>query len=210
MAIIAAAAGLAAVLLSGCHRNKDMEVESSEPQIDSVMTDNTWSIVAPEDLVFNPFTGFGSDWMALATGTKKNFNSMTISWGSIGQLWNKPIVIVYVSKDRFTKKMMDDNEYFTVTGFPQTKASRKALEYIGSHSRTDEPDKTANAGLTVEFTQLGNPTFRQGRICFECKKIYSDEFETDKMPKNILDGMYAEMGMHTMYIGEIVNVWEKK
>lgn len=217
--IIAAAAAFVASGLTGCHKNKEEVGETTEearaeaqvePQIDSVMTDNVWSKVDPMDIDFNPFSRFGNDWMALATGSKKGFNSMTIAWGSIGQLWNKPVVIVYVSKDRYTKKLMDDNAYFTVTGFPRTKASRNSLEYIGSHSQREEPDKTANAGLTVEFTDLGNPTFTQGNICFECKKIYSDEFETDKMPSDILDGMYAEMGMHTMYIGEIVNVLEKK
>lgn len=209
--IAAAALAVTTLCLTGCHRNKEVSEEiSQEPQVDTVMTDNAWVKVAPSEIDINPFSSFGSDWMALATGTKKSFNSMTIAWGTVGQLWNKPVVMVFVSKDRYSKKLMDDNSYFTVTGFPQTRACKDALIYIGSHSQRDEPDKTANAGLTVEFTELGNPTFTQGSICFECKKIYSDEFESDKVPADILENMYAEMGMHTMYIGEIVNVWEKK
>lgn len=210
--IIAASAAIlvAASCFTGCHKNKEAVEETEMPQVDTVMTDNTWTPADLMELEFNPFSGFGKDWMALATGSRKNFNSMTIAWGSIGQLWNKPVVIVYVSKDRFTKELMDDNGYFTVTGFPQTKACRDALMYIGSHSQREEPDKTANAGLTVEFTQLGNPIFSEGNIAFECKKIYSDEFEADKIPADILENMYAGMGLHTIYIGEIVNVWEKK
>lgn len=208
--IIAAAVISAAVLcLTSCHKGKS-DAEGQETQIDSVMTDKAWAKTSPSELEINPFNLLGKDWMALATGNRKGFNSMTIAWGTMGQLWNKPVMIVYVSKDRYSKKLMDSNEYFTVTGFPQTVACRDALEYIGSHSQRDEPDKTANAGLTVEFTQLGNPIFSEGNLAIECKKIYSDEFESDKVPENLMNGMYSEMGMHTMYIGEIVNVWEKK
>lgn len=200
-----------AICASSCHNgNERSRKDSEKAQTDTVMTDKAWTKTEVKDLTVNPFTQFAKDWMALAVGSKKNYNSMTISWGSMGELWNKPVVIVYVSKDRYTKKLMDDNSYFTVTAFPPSKECRNALEYIGSHSQRDEADKTSNSGLTVEFTQSGNPIFSEGRLTFECKKIYSDEFEPDKMPQDILNGMYAGMGMHTMYIGEIVNVWEKK
>ena len=180
------------------------------PAVDTVMTDNVWTAIKPEQISSNPYSLFARDWMALGVGTKKNFNSMTIAWGTMGQLWNKPVVIVFVSKDRYSKSLMDSNKYFTVTGFPQTSACKDALVYIGSHSQRDEPDKTANAGLTVEFTELGNPIFSEGNLAIECRKIYSDEFEADKVPVEIMENMYSEMGLHTMYIGEIVNVWEKK
>ncbi|MDO5443505.1 MAG: flavin reductase [Bacteroidia bacterium] len=208
---IAAAALIAAVFcLTSCHEGKSGSENGLNTQKDSLMTNIVWTKSSPSELEVNPFNLLGKDWMALATGSRKGFNSMTIAWGTMGQLWNKPVMIVYVSKDRYSKKLMDSNEYFTVTGFPQTAACRDALEYIGSHSQRDEPDKTANAGLTVEFTQLGNPIFSEGNLAIECKKIYSDEFESDKMPESLMNSMYSEMGMHTMYIGEIVNVWEKK
>lgn len=206
--IIAALA--AAICLTACHNGKDNESETSEPQKDTVMTDNVWAEVDPMELSIDPINTFAKDWMALATGTKKGFNSMTIAWGTVGYLWNKPVAIVFVSKDRYSKKLMDANQYFTLTGFPQTRECRKALEYIGTHSQRDDPDKTAHAGLTVEFTSLGNPIFSEGNLAIECKKIYSDEFETEKMPKDVMESLYAGMGMHSLYIGEIVNVLEKK
>ena len=59
------------------------------------------------------------DWMALAVENKDDMNAMTISWGEIGELWERPVVTVYVSSSRYTHSFMERNEYFTVTSFPR-------------------------------------------------------------------------------------------
>lgn len=169
----------------------------------------TWVKLAPEELVMRPVGEFSRDWMALAMGNAKSFNSMTISWGSVGQLWNKPVVTVYVSSDRYSKKLMDNSNWFTISRFPDKREYKDGLIYLGSHSQKDDPDKTANSGLRVDFTEQGNPRFKDAELVIECKKIYSDEFKKDKLPQDIRDGIYSSTGLHTMYIGEIVNVYEK-
>ena len=43
-----------------------------------------------EDLEINPYTVFGKDWMALTAGEESlGFNTMTISWGHIGSIWDR-------------------------------------------------------------------------------------------------------------------------
>lgn len=170
-----------------------------------------WKKIEPFELQCKPMNLFANDWMALAMGNRDKCNAMTIGWGSLGHLWGKNIVIVYVSKDRYSKKMMDENEYFTVTAFPDNEASRKALQYIGTKSYRDDPNKIANAGLTTEFTELGNPVFREGNLTIECKTIYKDEFKKELLPADVRENMYERfgMGLHSFYIGEIVNIWEK-
>lgn len=205
--LLAAALAAALLLSSSCHHGS--KKAEAQAQVDTVMNDNKWRVVDPLDINMNPVENFAKDWMALAVGNEKSYNSMTIAWGAIGQLWNKPVVMVFVSEDRYTKHLMDENAYFTVTGFPQTSACKDALVYIGSHSQRDEPNKTANAGLHVEFTPNGNPVFAEGCLAIECKKIYSDAFDIDLLPDEIAEGMYSQMGMHTMYIGEITGSWRK-
>lgn len=207
--ILAAVAVAAAVLLA-CKGRRQDAAEAAAPQADSVLVSHEWTRIDPLDLELRPVANFEKDWMALAMGGSRSYNAMTISWGGIGELWGKPVVTVYVSSDRASKKMMDDNDYFTVTGFPTSKACKDALVYIGSRSLRDDPDKVANAGLTVEFTQLGNPIFSEGRLAIECRKLYAAPFDLNRMPQDIRERLYAEMGVHTMYIGEIVNVWEKR
>lgn len=208
--LLIAAVLTAAAALFSCKGRHSEAADEAEAQPDTVLTSHSWIPVDPMELTMKPVANFAQDWMALAMGNNRSFNSMTISWGTIGELWNKPVVTVFVSSDRASKKMMDDNAYFTVTGFPKTKACKDALVYIGSHSLRDDPDKTANAGLTVEFTELGNPIFAEGCLAIECRKLYEAPFELSRVPQDIRERLYAELGVHTMYIGEITGVWEKK
>ncbi|MBR1777174.1 MAG: flavin reductase family protein [Alphaproteobacteria bacterium] len=172
----------------------------------SVMEER-WKKISLAD-VKNPVTLFQKDWAALASGNKDKMNAMTIGWGSIGVLWKRPVVTVYVAPERYTNDFMDRNEYFTVVGFP--KEQRKALAYIGSHSGRDG-DKLKAAGLTPEFTELGNPVFKEGNLAIECKTIYKIPFQ-----KELLDDKATELyekikiSPHVMYIGEVINVWQKE
>lgn len=187
-------------LLSCGEKKKDSETIKFE--------DLKWETIAPEQIEFNPFQTIGQDWMALAMGKAENMNSMTISWGSAGVLWNKPVFTVFVSSDRYSKGLMDKQEYFTVMAFPESRKNKEALTYIGSRSGRDEPNKTENAGFTVEYSELGNPLFKEANLVFECKILYKEEFKKDQLPSEIKP-RYDNMGLHTMYIGEIVNVYQK-
>ena len=59
------------------------------------------------------FAQFDKKWALLSAGPKEDHNTMTISWGSMGTLWNKPVVTVYVKPIRFTHKFMNENEHYT-------------------------------------------------------------------------------------------------
>ena len=62
----------------------------------------------------------------------------------------------------------------------------------------------------MEFTEAGNPIFAEGRLAIECRKMYSAPFDLNRVPEDIRERLYAEMSVHTMYIGEITGAWEKK
>lgn len=206
--IIMAALAAMAVSAASCGRVKNMTGKEKKAQADSTAVE--WTAIKPTELSLKPVDIFANDWMALSMGNKNESNSMTIAWGGIGELWGKHVVTVYVSSDRASKKLMDKYDYFTVTAFPDTPKCKDGLLYIGSHSYSEEKDKMANSGLTFEYTALGNPIITEGNLAIECKKIYADEFETDKMPADVRENFYSRMGLHTMYIGEIVNVWTKE
>ena len=166
-----------------------------------------WQEIAPADIELNPIQMIDKDWLEVSAGKEGNMNLMTISWGTIGELWNKPVFIVYVSTSRYTHQFMEENNYFTVTHFPES--MRDKLAYLGRVSGRDE-DKVAGAGLTVEFTELGNPIYAEADLAIECKKIYGQQFNADLMP--VEQRQWYErsgLGIHYMYIGEIVHVWKK-
>ena len=169
-------------------------------------TNGEWHKITPFDIK-NPVTLFSKDWMALAVGKEGDMNAMTIAWGTLGELWGKHVVIVYVSSSRYTHSFMERNQYFTITGFPENK--RSALQYIGTHSGRNDKNKLEKAGLTPIFTELGNPIFKEANLAVECKIIYSAPFNPDAIDKDTYRIYDNGMGIHTMYVGEIVNVWKK-
>ena len=63
---------------------------------------------------------FADQWALLTAGQKEHFNMMTISWGGMGTLWNKPVVTVYVKPCRYTYEFMEKNDYFVVSFFGGT------------------------------------------------------------------------------------------
>ncbi|MDR2979706.1 MAG: flavin reductase [Bacteroidales bacterium] len=171
-----------------------------------IINDREWKKIDPKEIQDNPVQLIADDWLALAAGKESDLNAMTIAWGTMGNLWGKPVVTVFVSPDRYTYEFMERNEYFTVTAFPETE--RDKLQYIGSHSGRDG-DKIKDAGLTVEYTDLGNPTFTDGRLMIECRKIYTEQFDSTRFNDETKARYRNGMGVHHYYIGEIVNVWVK-
>lgn len=156
----------------------------------------------------NSVTLFDNIWALVTAGDSKKHNTMTISWGTLGELWNKDVVNVYVSSSRYTKSFMDNNDYFTVEFFPQE--YKKALGYLGSHSGKDE-DKIKKVNFTPIYPSDNTTAFAEGCLIIVAKKIYSHEFEVNKLD-NDTKAFYNErqIGLHTMYIGEIVEVWTKE
>ena len=66
--------------------------------------------ISVKDVKENFVKLIASDWALLTAGDENAFNTMTVSWGSIGELWGKDMATVYVSPQRYTKKFIDENE----------------------------------------------------------------------------------------------------
>ena len=148
------------------------------------------------------FSIFAKKWALLTAGKKDKFNSMTVSWGGLGTLWGKDVATVYVRSTRCTHEFMDDNEYFTLSFFPEDK--KDILGIFGSKSGRDI-DKMNYEGLTA--VEAGESiTYKEAEITLVCKKLYMQSQDLDKMPKDIVDAFYADAAPHDMYIGEIVDI----
>lgn len=191
---------LATCLLCACGNSDNQQNKMNNTQKD-------WVEIKPDEVDINATKMFNDDWMVLSVGNKEKHNAMTISWGGMGELWNKPVITVYVSTSRYTYNLMEENKYFTVCTLPKDK--RDALSYLGSHSGRNGADKIADAGLTAEYTDLGNVLLKEGTLAFECRLIYKAPFLRENIDPEIATFYDSGTGMHTMYIGEIVHVWKK-
>lgn len=126
----------------------------------------------------DPFTKFNQDWALLTAGTADRYNGMTISWGSMGTVWGRDVITVYVRPDRYTWQFLRDNDHFTVSFFPER--CREALSLMGTLSGR-EGDKAAAAGLTPRFLPEG-VTFREAAETFVCQKIYMAPMAYEDVP----------------------------
>ncbi len=145
---------------------------------------------------------FDKQWALLTAGTEENFNTMTISWGGLGTLWNKPVATVYVRTSRYTHDFMDENEYFTVSFFPEE--YRKVLGVLGSKSGRDM-DKMHDSGLTP-VSAGASMSFREAEVTLVCRKLFRQTLDIDAMPETVARQMYEGQAPHDMYIGEIVEI----
>jgi flavin reductase (DIM6/NTAB) family NADH-FMN oxidoreductase RutF len=149
----------------------------------------------------------GHDYLLLTAGNEESYNTMTIGWGAMGFIWQRPVFYVPVRPQRYTYEFMEKNSCFTVSYFGDE--YREALSICGSKSGRD-CDKVKLAGLTPLRTPFASVAFSEASVIFECRKIY---FE-DMNPENILDESilrnYPAKDFHRIYTGQIEKIWKRK
>lgn len=144
-------------------------------------------------------------WALLTAGKKDDYNTMTVSWGMVGELWGKDVVTAFVRPQRYTYEFMEKYGDFTLSFFGDE--YKKALSFCGAKSGRD-CDKAKECGLTP--TELGGSVaFEEAKLVIACKKIaFADmdpsNFLVPEIEKNYRNGDY-----HRVYIGEITEVCEK-
>ena len=150
------------------------------------------------------FDLFNKGWALVTAGTAEKFNTMTISWGGLGTLWNKPVATVYVKPIRYTHDFLDANEYFTVSFFDNE--YRQDLATLGIVSGR-EGDKIAKTDLTP--VAVGETFgFKEAKLTLLCKKIYRQDLNKSMMPADVVEKYYTDEAEHTMYVGEVVDIIE--
>ena len=52
--------------------------------------------IALKELKDSPVKMIADDWALLTAGTPTDFNTMTVSWGGVGELWSRDVAFVFV------------------------------------------------------------------------------------------------------------------
>lgn len=143
----------------------------------------------------------------LTTKVGDKVNSMVIEWGHIGRIWNRPVFVVYVRVNRFTRELLDQNPEFTVN-IPIHGYDRKAFMICGTKSGRDM-DKIREAGLTLADPEVVSvPAIKDFPLTLECKVIYRQEQDATQLPDAIRKQFYSvDPGEHISYFGEIVDAY---
>lgn len=150
-------------------------------------------------------------WMLLTAGddtrrddAPRGFNSMTISWGSAGQIWDKVFFQVVVRPHRYTYEFMEKSDTFGLCVFPAE--FRKALSLLGSLSGR-EVDKIGQSGLTpIPGVRIPTPGYDEAELIVECRKMYWHDIDPSHFLDPKIDGNYPERDYHRAYFGEVLRV----
>lgn len=151
----------------------------------------------------------GKQWMLVTAGTTDDFNTMTASWGAVGELWNRPVAIIFIRPERYTHDFIEKNDRVTLSFFDEN--FKKALQICGSKSGR-EIDKVKETGLSPIATESGATTFSQARLSLDCRKLFKTDMTEDSfLDKSVLGRWYGkEQGnLHSVYILEIEKVYEQ-
>ena len=140
----------------------------------------------------------------LTTKVGGKVNSMTIGWGTLGIIWERPVFVAYVRQQRYSREMLDECREFTIN-VPVGDYRRKILGICGSKSGRDT-DKIEAAGLTpVKPEVISVPGIKELPLTLECRVLYRQEQESDQFNDEITRQFYTmETGDHICYYGEIV------
>lgn len=139
-------------------------------------------------------------------------NTMTISWGSIGIEWGKPIFTTYVRTGRKTHDNLLKHSEFTVN-IPLDDSHRKLIGFAGTHSGR-EMDKIKEMDVHLEDGEtVSVPGIKEFPLTLECKVVYKqtqeldalkDEYRDSNYPADIPSEAYgANKDAHTAFYGEI-------
>lgn len=163
--------------------------------------------IAFDDFNANPFQIFDKKWFLLTCGdfSTHHFNSMTISWGSLGIMWNKPFAQVVVRPTRYTFDFMNRYEGVTLCCFGEE--HRSALSLLGSKSGRDG-DKIRESGLTPIASQLVSaPGFAEAELILECKKMYWQDYDQNHFLLPEIESKYPQKDYHRVFFGEILSIF---
>lgn len=163
-----------------------------------------------EDFAPRIFHLFDEQWLVLACGdfSRRHFNAMTISWGSMGTIWDRPFVQVVVRPPRYTSEFMNRYDTFTVSAFGEE--HRDALNLLGSTSGRGG-DKIAASGLTpVASQKVASPGFDEAELVVECRKLFWQDIDPGHFVDVGIERYYPEKDYHRMFFGEVVGVFGRQ
>ncbi len=134
-------------------------------------------------------------------------NTMTISWGSIGYMWNRYVFTVLVRKTRYTFGLLETGDSFTVS-VPFGNKMSDALKICGTKSGRDiDKEKLAELnylpGRVVDTPVVGNCN-----MYYECKIVYKHPEDPALIIAPDIHELY-DNDYHTIYYGEIVACYEE-
>ena len=148
----------------------------------------------------------GKDWMLITVRDGEKVNAMTASWGSLGVLWNKPVLTCFIRPQRHTYALIENEDRISIAFMSEE--YRDALRLCGTKSGRDL-DKIAASGLSTA-TLDGVEVICEADTLLVCKKLYVGDLERSGFVREELLSNYKDGDFHRFYVCEIEKVYKRR
>ena len=142
------------------------------------------------------------EWALVTASADGATNSMTVSWGGIGEIWGKDVAYIFIRPQRYTYELLEKTDVFSMSFFGGE--YKKELTYFGRNSGRDVNKYEATGFTTVKFDSV--ECVEQAKVNLVCKKLAFQDIDPkgflDESIENNYNGDY-----HRVYIGEIVKTY---
>ncbi len=146
-----------------------------------------------------PFSSFQNDWALVTAGNKQSLNTMTVSWGALGVIWQKPVTFIFIRPQRYTFEFLEKNDYYSLSFLKD--GFKNILGICGSKSGRNF-DKIKETGLIPIFDRKA-PYFDQSKLAFICRKIHAQFIDPSCFVDESINSEYKNKDYHKIFVGEI-------
>ena len=150
------------------------------------------------DVKENVVSLIADDWGLVTAGNGEKLNTMTVSWGAVGELWGKDMATVYIRPQRYTEEFLNANNYFTLSFYPKEK---KAIHSVCGSKSGRDVNKVEKAGLTPCFYEKA-PYFEEAKLVLVCRKVAKSKFEPEQFIDGTIEDKWYRQKIFIIFITE--------
>lgn len=134
-------------------------------------------------------------------------NPMAIGWGTLGYIWNRPVIQVLVRPTRYTFGLIEESRAFTVNLLSDD--YKKEIMICGTQSGADV-NKVEACGFTMAKGERTTAFYiQESTIHYECRIIHKHRLDPATLDPAIIERYYPLRDFHTVYYGEIAGVFRE-
>lgn len=161
-----------------------------------------WKEIDIRDVKDSVVKLISNDWALVTAGDETAHNTMTVSWGGVGELWGQDVTFIFIRPQRYTLKFIEEQDYYSMCFFDE--ARKDALKLCGAVSGR-EHDKDKEAGITPCFDQAA-PYYKEAKLVLICRKMAAQDMKSDGFLDPKIEKWYPEKDYHRMFAGAIEKV----
>ena len=137
----------------------------------------------------------------------KRANVMTTHWGCLGTNWNKDVFLLPVRGSKLSHEIIGETRSFAVSVPIKDMRNEIAIcDHISGFTvnKFEELHLHPKRAKKIDAYILG-----ECGLIVECKIAAAIDLTADNLSESIYKDMYAHADFHTLYIGEIVEAYNR-